>query len=329
MAFLNIMHGMHVRDLDLNLLHVFEAVHATGNVSRAAERVGLSQPAVSHALTRLRLALKDPLFVRAPGGVRPTARAEHFARFVQSALRTLDVALAESDSFDPAATQRRFTVHMSDLATGELLPLLMNALRREAPELRLEAVQLPTEAIGAALEEGQLDLAFGYLPGLAASHRLDLIEERYVVVLREDHPLRERIRSRASLRALDFMLVKSHEQPARALQQLGLESRIRLTVPHFVVAPALLAATDLAVIMPVRPALRYAQAGGLAVVEADLGLEPFTIGMHWAWRVHNDPGHRWLRDTAQRLFTSLTPVPPLKRRRVPESAPRRARRGPR
>jgi DNA-binding transcriptional LysR family regulator len=130
------MHSMNIKDFDLNLLPVFDAVMATGNVSRAAERTGLSQPAVSHALTRLRLALKDPLFVRAPGGVRPTAKAEHFARYAGAALRTLDVALQESDRFDPATTERRFTVHMSDLATGELLPRLMAALHRHAPGLR-------------------------------------------------------------------------------------------------------------------------------------------------------------------------------------------------
>lgn len=311
-GFLNIMHGVNIQGFDLNLLHVFEAVHATGNVSRAAERVGLSQPAVSHALTRLRLALGDPLFVRAPGGVRPTPRAEHFARFVQAALRTLDVALQEATSFDPAASQRSFTLHMSDLATGEMLPALMNELRRAAPGVQLEAVQLDPAQIGPALEEGRLDLAFGYLPALGAAHKRDLIEERYVVLLRADHPLRGRIKSRASLSALEFILVKSHVEPAKALHRLGLEARIRLTIPHFAVVPQLLASTDLAVIMPVRPALRYAAQAPLAVVEADLGLPPFTIAMHWAWRAHNDPGHRWLREAAERVLV------------MPESAPRKA-----
>lgn len=296
------MRRMNMADFDLNLLHVFGAVHAERNVSRAAQRLGLSQPAVSHALTRLRLALKDPLFVRAPGGVRATARAEHFAGFVEAALRTLDVALHETDSFDPATSQRAFTLHMSDLATGELLPALLPALRREAPGLRLEAVQLDPAAIGGALDQGALDLAFGYLPGLAAAHRHDLFAERYVVLLRADHPLRKRVRSRASLRALEFVLVKSHSEPAKALHRLGLEARIRLTIPHFAVVPALLATSDLAVIMPVRPAEHYARQHGLAVVEADLGLPPFTIALHWVWRVHNDPGHRWLRERVVRTL---------------------------
>lgn len=291
-----IMHRMNIDDFDLNLLPVFDAVMATGSVSRAAERSGLSQPAVSHALTRLRLALKDPLFVRAPGGVRPTAKAEHFARYVGAALRSLDVALQESDRFDPALSERRFTLHMSDLATGELLPALMAALHRRAPGLRLEVVQLPAEAIAPALDDGRLDLAFGFLPQLAGGHSLALLDERYVVLLRSGHPLAGRITGRASLEALEFILVRSHSEPAKALGRLGLEGRIRLTIPHFAVAPALLQATDLALIIPARPAHTYARAGGLVVVEADLGLPPVQIGIHWVWRVHHDPGHRWLRE---------------------------------
>lgn len=311
-----IIDAVHIRDFDLNLLHVFDAVHATRNVSRAAELVGLSQPAVSHALTRLRLLLQDPLFVRAPGGVRPTARAEHFARFVEAALRTLDVALHEGERFDPQKSQRRFALHMSDLATGELLPQLMREVRREAPDVRIEAVQLAPDAIGPALEEGKLDLAFGYLPGLVGTHRQDLIDERYVVLVRADHPRLAAIRSRASLQTLDYVLVQTHAEPAKALHRLGLESRIKLTIPHFAVLPSILTQTDLGVIIPRLPALRYAQGGKLAVVETDLGLPPFKIAIHWVWRVHNDPGHRWLRELATRVLAQ-----PARARRLSGARP--------
>ena len=259
----------------------------------------MSQPAVSHALTRLRLSLKDPLFVRAPGGVRPTARAEHFARFVEAALRSLDVALQESDRFEPESSQRRFALHMSDLATGDLLPALLPALRREAPGIRLEVTQLDGGQLTTALDEGRLDLAFGYLPQLEVAHRQALFDEHYVVLMRAGHPLRQAVHDRRSLEQLEFILVDSHQEPARALHRLGLESRIRLTIPHFTVVPALLAHSDLAVIIPSRPAAQYVRAappGSLVVVEADLGLPPMTISIHWSWRLHSDPGHRWLRE---------------------------------
>jgi DNA-binding transcriptional LysR family regulator len=292
------MHYMHVSELDLNLLHVFAAVHAARSVSRAANTLGLSQPAVSHALTRLRLVLHDPLFVRAPGGVRPTPKADQLARQVESALQLIDVALHEADHFDAGRSQRRFVVHMSDIGADEFLPQLMASIGRQAPGVRLEAVQLAPQAITPALDEGRLDLAFGYLPALAGTESAPLLQERYVVLLRRGHPLAAALRDRAALERLDFILVDSHAEPARALHLLGLQGRIRLTLPHFTVAPGIVAATDLAVVVPLRPALRLAARHGLQVVEPDLGLPPFTVAMHWTWRSANDPGHRWLREQA-------------------------------
>lgn len=303
---------MHIRDFDLNLLHVFQAVHAARHVSRAAQRLGLSQPAVSHALTRLRLALRDPLFIRTAGGVAPTPRADRFARQVEAAMKLLDVAVQESDVFHPAQSTRRFAVHMSDIGAEEFLPLLMAEIGRQAPGVRLECRQLEPQAIGPALEEGSIDLAFGYLPELSGTEHRPLLEERYVVLLRQGHPLARRLRDRGALERLDFIVVRSHTEPARALGLLGLESRIRLALPHFNVAPAILAATDLAVVMPLRPALRFAARHALQVVEPDLGLPPFTVSVHWTWRFHNDPGHRWLRELA--LGMRFAPVPPPRRR---------------
>jgi len=301
---------VNIRELDLNLLHVFAAVHAARSVSRAADTLGLSQPAVSHALTRLRLVLHDPLFTRSPGGVRPTPKADQLARQVESALQLIDMALHEADQFDPAQSQRRFVVHMSDIGADEFLPQLMAGIGRQAPGVRVEAVQLAPEAIAPALEDGRLDLAFGYLPALMGTENAPLLQERYVVLLRRGHPLAKAVRDRAALDRLDFILVASHAEPARALHLLGLQARIRLTLPHFTVVPPILAATDLAVIVPWRPAQRFAARHDLQVVEPDIGLPPFTVAMHWTWRSAHDPGHRWLREQALAMrFDSPPPAP--------------------
>ena len=311
---------MNIRDLDLNLLHVFAAVHAARSVSRAADTLGLSQPAVSHALTRLRLALHDPLFTRTPGGVRPTAKADQLARQVEAALQLLDVALHEAEHFDAAKSQRRFAVHMSDIGADEFLPLLMAMIGRQAPGVRVEAVQMDPEAIAPALEDSRLDLAFGYLPGLIGLEHAPLLQEHYVVLLRQGHPLARSLKGREALDRLDFILVASHAEPARALHLLGLQSRIRLTLPHFTVVPPILAATDLAVIMPWRPALRFAERHALQVVEADLGLPPFTVSMHWTWRSAHDPGHRWLREQALAMRFDPPPGAPKRRATAPRAA---------
>lgn len=305
---------MPARDFDLNLLHVFQAVHDAGSVSRAAERLQMSQPAVSHALARLRRVLGDPLFVRGAGGVAPTPRAQRFARQAGAALRLLDAAIRESDRFDAARSHRRFALHMSDIGADEFLPLLMARVRPQAPDVRLEVVQLEPAAIAPALESGRIDLAVGHFPALTGTERAPLLDEHYVVLLRRGHPLAARLADRDALHALDFILVASHSEPARALHLAGLESRIRLTLPHFAVAPSILAASDLAVVMPSRPAQRFAERHALEVVEADLGLPPFTVSIHWVWRMNHDPGHRWLRSLAQDLRVGPNPAPPRRTR---------------
>jgi len=306
------MQRMNVGDIDLNLLHVFAAVHQARSVSRAADRLGLSQPATSHALTRLRTLLHDPLFTRAPGGVRPTPKADRLAPQVLAALQLLDAALQESDRFDAAQSRRRFTLHMSDIGADEFLPLLMADLGRSAPGVMLDVVQLAPDAIAPALDQGRLDLALGYLPGLVGSEQATLLTEHYVVLLRQGHPLTHRLRDRAALQQLDFIVVHSHTEPARALHQLGLEPRIRLALPHFMVVPPILAATDLAVVLPSRPAQRFAARHRLQVLSPDLGLPPFPVAMHWHWRHTHDPGHAWLRDRA--LAMHFEPVPATPRR---------------
>ena len=314
MDFVSSIHRVNIGDLDLNLLHVFTKVHALRSVSRAADALGLSQPAVSHALTRLRLVVHDPLFTRAPGGVAPTPKADQLARQVEAALRLLDAALHEAESFDAARSQRRFVVHMSDIGADEFLPLLMADVGRLAPGVRIEAVQLAPEAIAPALDEGRLDLAFGFLPALAGTESAPLLQERYVVLLRKGHPARGALRDRAALERLDFILVASHAEPARALHLLGLQPRIRLTLPHFMVVPAILAATDLAVILPLRPARRFAARHDLQVLEPDLGLPPFHVAIHCTWRSTHDPGHRWLREAALRMRFEQVAAPRRRRR---------------
>ena len=134
------------------------------------------------------------------------------------------------------------------------------------------------------------------------------------MLLRQGHPLARSLKGREALDRLDFILVASHAEPARALHLLGLQPRIRLTLPHFMVVPAILAATDLAVILPLRPARRFAARHDLQVLEPDLGLPPFQVAMHWTLRSTHDPGHRWLRDAALRMHFENVAAPRRRQR---------------
>src|SRR5581483_4133380 len=158
-----LIHSMNIGDIDLNLLQVFDAIYSAGSVTRAAERLGVSQPTVSHALQRLRELYRDPLFVRAQGGMAPTAKADHLATAVREALRVLEMALHEGEQFVPARSDRTFRLHMTDIGETIFLPKLVATVSDEAPLARIEVFQLDDKDIAPALESGRIDLALGYI----------------------------------------------------------------------------------------------------------------------------------------------------------------------
>jgi DNA-binding transcriptional LysR family regulator len=299
---------MHIKDIDLNLLRLFDAVYRHGNVSRAAESLDLTQPAASHGLTRLRLLIHDPLFVRSAGGVRPTPRADRLAEAVRSALATIEQALGESAAFEPLQSRRTFRLHMSDIGEGRFLPELMAMLRREAPGVRIETMPLPRAGIMEALDNGRIDFAFGFLPMVKDTQKVQLLKDRYIVLLRKGHPFaRRRSRGKAlldDLRRLEFVAVRTHADTLRILQLLSLEDRVRLTTEHFMVLPSIVKATDLAVVMPRNIAQGFADDGGHVIVEPPFPLRDFAVALHWSRRFETDPGNRWLRERIVELYRS-------------------------
>jgi DNA-binding transcriptional LysR family regulator len=295
---------MHIKDVDLNLLRLFDAVFRTRNVSRAAELLDLTQPAASQGLSRLRTLIGDPLFMRAAGGVQPTPKAQRLAQPVRHALATLEQALGETAGFDPARSIRTFQIHMSDIGESRFLPELMVALRERAPGVRIETRPLPREQVMEALDAGRIDFAFGFLPMVKDSQKLRLLDDRYVVLLREDHPFTRRRRSGtallAALRELEFVAVRSHADTLRIAQQAQLEGRLRLVTEHFMVLPSIVRATDLAAIMPRNIARGFE--GGYAVVEPPFPQRDFTVSLHWSRRFEADAGNRWMRTLIEELF---------------------------
>lgn len=302
------MHQMHINALDLNLLRLFDAVVRTRNVSRAAEQLGITQPAASQGLARLRALLHDPLFVRAGAGVRPTPRAEALAGAVREALALLEQALQAQQRFDPASARQVFRVHMSDIGEARFLPSLMAALRRAAPHVRLETMPLPAREIAAALDDGRIDCAFGFLPTVQGTERAELLRDRYIVLVREGHPVLRAPRRRTpadglqQLRALELVAVRTHSDTLRILELLQLQDRLRLTAHHFLALPAIVRATDLAVVMPRQIAQGFAAQGGFALLEPPLPLAEFSVSLHWSRRHAGEPGRAWLRALVMGLF---------------------------
>jgi DNA-binding transcriptional LysR family regulator len=295
-----------LKDIDLNLLRLFDAVYRTRNVSRAAELLDLTQPAASQGLSRLRTLIHDPLFMRSAGGMQPTPKAQRLAGPVRQALATVEQALGDMAGFEPAVSTRTFQIHMSDIGESRFLPELMVALRERAPGVRVETRPVPRDQVTEALDAGRIDFAFGFLPMVKDTQRMKLLEDRYVVLLRAGHPFARKRRTGKALltglRELEFVAVRSHADTLRIVQQMRLEDRLRLVTEHFMVLPSIVKATDLAAIMPRNIARGFE--GGYAIVEPVFPQRDFAVALHWSRRFEADAGNRWLRGVIEELFRS-------------------------
>ncbi len=290
---------MNIMDMDLNLLVVLDALLEEGNVTKAAARVGLSQPAMSNALARLREKFGDPLFVRTPGGMIPTARARALTEPVRLALRAIGAALAPGPIFDPAQSSQVFTIATTDYAELVLLPELSARFRESAPGVKLD-LRSPRERVPQReLEAGQLDVAIGLFPDAPASfYRQTLFVEDFVCILRKDHPLRGKL-TLEKYAALRHALISPFGGMTgtvdEALEKHGLKREVVVATPHFLVAPLVVVRTDYILTLPRRVAASLASYLPVRLVEPPLELSKFTISQLWHERTHHDPAHRWFR----------------------------------
>jgi len=295
---------MNVRDVDLNLLRVFDAVLREHGVTAAAAGLGLTQPAVSNALARLRGVFGDPLFVRTPTGMDATPFARELAEPVRQALALLEAALAHGPGFDPASAARAFRFYMSDLGQIEFLPPLIERVQRAAPGVRLEAVALDVEDLADALATGALDLAVGFLPGLGAPvRRRALFRDPYLCLMRADHPIKALTKRKFQEASHALVTYRGgHRVVEEALERAGLARRIALRLPHFTVVPMVLERTDLLCTLPARVARVFERRGRLKSLAPPMAIPPADVAVHWHERFEAEPGNRWLRELLIELF---------------------------
>jgi DNA-binding transcriptional LysR family regulator len=289
-----------IRRVDLNLLVVLDALLDERSVTRAAARLGYTQPTVSGMLARLRDVFGDPLFTRAQRGLLPTPRAEALAEPLKQLLTDSRRLLAR-DVFDPTTAETTFVVSSNDYMQHVLLAPLLGPLRREAPRIRLAIAPPVVEGLGAALARGQIDLAVT-IPEFAMSDLPSrrLYRETYVVAVRPQHPL-ARGRGEVTLErfcAFDHVLVSptggSFEGPTDlALHELGLRRRVSISVPSFLLLPEILQADDLVALVPSR--LVREDDERLVRLTPPLEVPGFDVIAVWHPRVDKDPAQRWLR----------------------------------
>ena len=288
-----------LRRVDLNLLVTLDALLIEHNVTRAAERLHLSQPTVSLQLARLREFFGDPLLLPGPRGMRPTARADELREPLRQALAALEHAVAPSQPFDPAQARQTWRIAAFDYSEFTILLPALTALRAAAPATRVAVVQSAPSQVARKAEQGDIDLAF--LTGAEAPSDLRrrlMFTERYVLAGRAGHPGLKRRPTLAQFCKLGHAIVSPdgggfHGVTDTALAERGMTRQVALSVPHFLFLGAVLASTDLVAMVPSRLVRGNA---ALQVVEPPLDVPGFEMFMLWPERVHRDPGHQWLRE---------------------------------
>jgi DNA-binding transcriptional LysR family regulator len=291
---------MRLGNLDLNLLTVFDAVMRERSVVRAADALAISQPAVSHALNRLRHTLKDKLFVRTPSGMLPTPRAEQLALPVRKALNELQLAI-EGNRFEPKSAERRFILAVNNYAAVVAAGPIVAAARAQAPKVRLSLVPSGTLNLVDKLDRSELDLAISARApdGERFASRL-LIQDRFVAVFRSGHPALRRKLTIAALAELDYLGISSSGENidfVDAVLQARQTARVVASEVPYLSAGAVLVQSNLVAILGRKLAVEFRRAYPIEIRELPFEASSLRSVMSWHRRFDDLPAHRWLRDT--------------------------------
>ncbi len=291
--------SMDIRAVDLNLLKAFDALTNERAVTRAAGRIGLSQPAMSHALSRLRDLFADDLFVRTPTGMEPTARAREIAPLVAAAIEHIEAALNLGIGFDPAKSAGIFTAGMAEYAEVALVGRLAAAFADQAPRATLRLTPLTGADAAEQLDRGAIDVAVAHLNTLPAHiESIVLLRDPFVVVARRGHPIAGQQLSLEAYAALNHILVSPRGNTSGALDRIlvdfGLRRRIALLVATYLALPVALAASDLVATVPSRTARQIAATAEIEIMPLPLDFS-MTVTMAWHRRAASEPAQAWFR----------------------------------
>ncbi len=298
---------MHISELDMMQVRLLAELVELRNLSAAADRVGLSQSAASHACARLRTRFNDPLFVRVRGGIHLTPMGERLGVAARQAVDALQAGMSDELTFDPLTTSHVFDLYLNEVGQMVFLPKLLAFLAREAPgaSLRTRPIDLAGPSVALASNEG--GLAVGFFTNLAAGFRQSLVfQEHYVCVVRADH---EKFRKGMQLEAFGSVSHAvaepsgmAHTVIERTLKANGIFRTVKLRAPDFMVLPLVVAQSDLLAIVPSRLAQAFAARIAIKVMRPPVPIPGYDIRAFWHDRFHTDPANRWLRKNFIRLF---------------------------
>jgi DNA-binding transcriptional LysR family regulator len=300
-----------LRNIDLNLLLVFDVIYRTRNTTRAAETLHLTQPAVSNALKRLRLQFDDVLFVKTATGMEPTPRADGIAALLDEGFASIRLAVQAGQSFDPATASRTFRLYVSDIGQSVFIPPLAAKLRKVAPNIHITTQYVPLDIAQQMMKLGQIDLALGAYTGLHSDFiQQKLFIENYVVLVRKKHPKIGAKMSVEQFFASDHVVYTptagSHARFESELGAISVKSgkqrNVALRLAHSFGIGRVIASSDLIACVPSRVASALSTADDVRAVALPVEIAPVDISQYWHERCHRDDGHQWLRSLIYEIF---------------------------
>jgi DNA-binding transcriptional LysR family regulator len=299
---------MDLKDIDLNLLVVFNQLLLEKRVSAVAASLGQTQPGISNALNRLRKLLGDDLFLRTSRGMEPTPLAAQLAEPISQALQAIHSTLNQRTIFDPLLSTRKFTIAITDIGEIYFLPRLLDALANAAPHVTINTVRNAAVNLRDELEAGNVDLAIGLLPQLKAGFfQRRLFEQKYVCLYRAGHALDKKTMSIKEFEAAEHVAVVSpetgHVRVDESIRRKGIHPHVRLTVPHFVALGHILSNSDMIATVPERYALQCVEPFNLKFVAHPVALPETGINLFWSAKYHKEAGNQWLRGLIFDLFS--------------------------
>lgn len=299
---------MDLKNVDLNLLLVFNQLFIHKRVSLVAQHLGLTQPTVSNALSRLRKLVDDEVFMRTSRGMEPTPYAIQLAEPIAFALRTIQETLSEKSDFDPATSSKKFIIAMTDIGEIYFLPKLLHKLAQIAPGVTISTVRNASINLNEEIEAGRIDIAIGLLPQLKSGYfQRPLFKQRYVCMFRKGHALdKGKITVAEFARAQHVAVISAgtgHDKVDESIKRRGIKRNVLLTVPHFVAVGHILSTTDLVATVPERYALKCVEPFGLCYVRHPVPLPEIGINLFWHAKFQKEPGNQWIRGVVFDTFS--------------------------
>ena len=301
---------MKISSFDLNLFVIMNSIYTEGSLTKAAQVVGITQPAVSNALSRLREKFDDELFVRTGSGMVPTQKTENIIKDIQNALQLMQKSVNEPDEFDPVTSQKTFRISLGDINEGRILAILMGKIEKQAPNIKLECYYTARDQVPHALATNELSFAVDpFIPNSKDTNSMKVFSDQFVIAHRANHPISKvsNITLEEVLK-LKYINISNRKRGASVvemeMQKMQLQPEMTLRARHYLVTPEIVRSTDICLLC----AETFAKKHGLSYIELPFDVPPLEQYLIWHSSDDNDGSHIWMRDLIAESFKEVSSI---------------------